>query len=70
MSNGPGDPKHNVHLIEFIRLYEPDEQKKYEWIIYLEKIRREIRNECLLMFIILNLYYFRSEYTLENILFI
>jgi len=46
-----------------------DELKKYEYLITFQKIKREFRNEKLLMLFILNFFIFRSDLTLENISF-
>lgn len=59
-----------VHILEYIRLYEPNTEEKYEWLIYLEKARKEIRNECLLMYMMLHMYYFREKYNVSEIQFI
>lgn len=47
-----------------------EELKKYEYLITFQKIKREFRNEKLLMLFILYFLVFRSELTLENISFI
>ena len=44
-----------------------NELRKYECLVFFEKIRVEIRNEKLLMFFILNFWLFRSNINLENI---
>lgn len=44
-------------------------EKKYELLIAFNKIKKEFRNEKLLMFFILNFTYFDSQYSLENICF-
>ena len=59
-----------LHLLKFIEHYEEDEKLKHVWLIYFDKIRQQIRNENLLIFMILQFYFFRSNYPLENILFI
>jgi hypothetical protein len=59
-----------MHLLKFIEQYEEDEKIKHVWLIYFDKIRQQIRNENLLIFMILQFYFFRSNYTLENMLFI
>ena len=46
-----------------------EELKKYEYLITFQKIKREFRNEKLLMLFILYFLVFRSELTLENISF-
>jgi hypothetical protein len=60
--------------IDLIRYIEKnanlDELKKYEYLITFQKIKREFRNEKILMLFILYFLVFRSELTLENISFI
>jgi hypothetical protein len=41
-------------------------EKKYELLIAFNKVKKEFRNEKLLMFFILNFTYLDSEYNLEN----
>jgi len=59
-----------LHVLKFIELYEEDEKQKHIWLIYFNKIREQIRNETLFIFMLQHCYFFRSDYTLENILFI
>jgi hypothetical protein len=47
-----------------------EDLKKYEYLITFQKIKREFRNEKILMLFILYFLVFRSELTLENISFI
>ena len=60
--------------IDLIRYIEKnaniEELKKYEYLITFQKIKREFRNEKILMLFILYFLVFRSELTLENISFI
>ena len=60
--------------IDLIRYIEKnaniDELKKYEYLITFQKVKREFRNEKILMLFILYFLVFRSELTLENISFI
>jgi hypothetical protein len=46
-----------------------EDLKKYEYLISFQKIKREFRNEKLLMLFILFFLIFRSDLTLENISF-
>ena len=62
--------------LDIISLIENDEnilnvslEKKYELLISFNKIKREFRNEKLLMFFILNFAFLDNEYNLENISF-
>ena len=43
--------------------------KKYEYLVFIQKIKREFRDEKLLMACILNFVLIRSDYQLENISF-
>lgn len=60
--------------IDLIRYIEKnaniEDLKKYEYLITFQKIKREFRNEKILMLFILYFLVFRSELTLENISFI
>lgn len=58
-----------IDLIQFIERSNMDEFIKYEYLITFERVRREFRNEKLLMTFILNFILFRYELTLENISF-
>ena len=46
-----------------------DELKKYEYLVFIQKIKGEFREERLLMACILNFVLKRLDYTLENISF-
>tara|TARA_Y100000591_G_C21838889_1_gene704322 strand:- start:1826 stop:2632 length:807 start_codon:yes stop_codon:yes gene_type:complete len=54
-------------IIVFIEKDNIDENFKWTLLMLFYKIKREFRNERLLMFYILNYYYFRSQIDLENI---
>jgi hypothetical protein len=60
--------------IDLIRYIEKnaniEELKRYQYLITFQKIKREFRNEKILMLFILYFLVFRSELTLENISFI
>ena len=56
-----------IYYIEHSAVIE--ELKKYEYLITYQKIKREFRNEKLLMLFILYFLIFRSDLTLENISF-
>jgi DNA polymerase III delta prime subunit len=56
-----------IYYIEHSTVIE--ELKKYEYLITYQKIKREFRNEKLLMLFILYFLIFRSDLTLENISF-
>ena len=48
---------------------EIDEIKKYEYLVFIQKIKREFRDEKILMACILNFILKRLDYQLENISF-
>ena len=61
----------SIDLIRYIeKNANVEEMKKYEYLITFQKIKREFRNEKILMLFILYFLVFRSELTLENISFI
>ena len=55
-----------INIIENTKI--SDNTNKYFYLIYFDKIRSEFRNEELIMFIILYLYFMRKNLNLENIL--
>ena len=60
----------SLDIIRFIETSSArDESKIFEFMITFNKIRKEFRNEKILMFFILNFFFFRSDVTLENISF-
>jgi DNA polymerase III delta prime subunit len=58
-----------LDIINFIRNSSLGESKIYEFMVVFNKIKKDFRNEKLLMLFILNFFLFRSESTLENISF-
>ena len=58
--------------LDIIKLIEENNffknKNKYKFLIYFDKIKSEFRNEKLFMFTILNLYFMRKNFDLENIL--
>jgi hypothetical protein len=61
----------SIDLIRYIeKNANMEELKKYEYLITFQKVKREFRNEKILMLFILYFLVFRSELTLENISFI
>jgi hypothetical protein len=58
-----------LDIIEYIKDLNIDELKKYEYLVYIQKIKKEFREEKLLMASILHFLLKRSDYTLENISF-
>lgn len=54
-------------IINYIELNIPDNLEKYKFLLYLDKYKREIRNEKLLIFIALNYLVFRFNLDIENI---
>ena len=58
-----------LDLIEYIHESNLDELKKYELLIFIQKIKREFREERLLIACILHFLLKRLDYNLENITF-
>lgn len=58
-----------LDIIEYIKNLDIDDLKKYEYLVFIQKIKREFRNEKLLMGFVLNFILIRSDYNLENISF-
>jgi DNA polymerase III delta prime subunit len=57
-----------IKIIENDLIYS-DEDRKYEMLITFEKIRKEFRNEKMLIFFIINFVWLDSQFNLENITF-
>lgn len=58
-----------LDLVEYIKDAKIEEEKKYEYLVFIQKIKKEFRDEKLLMLCILNFLLIRSDYNLENISF-
>ena len=60
-----------MNLFENSKSVEPSmsSEKKYEFLMCFNRVRKELRNEKLLILFILNFIYLSSEYSLENISF-
>ena len=58
-----------LDLIEYIKELKIDEIKKYEYLVFFQKIKREFREERLLMACMLHFVLKRLDYSLENISF-
>jgi DNA polymerase III delta prime subunit len=58
-----------LDIEEYIKESKIEEKKKYEYLVFIQKIKKEFRNEELLMLCILNFILIRSDYKLENISF-
>ena len=58
-----------LDVIDYIKEMDIDDEKKYEYLVFIQKTKREFRNEKLLMSCILHFLLIRSDYTLENISF-
>jgi DNA polymerase III delta prime subunit len=58
-----------LDLIKFIEISSLYESKIYEFMVTFNKIKKDFRNEKLLMLFILNFFLFRSDFNLENISF-
>lgn len=58
-----------INLIENNLIY-TDEDRKHEILLSFEKIRKEFRNEKMLLFFIINFLWLNSRFNLENMTFI
>jgi DNA polymerase III delta prime subunit len=58
-----------LDVINYIKSSSLDENKIYEFMVIFNKIKKDFRNEKLLMLFILNFFLFRSDCNLENISF-
>jgi DNA polymerase III delta prime subunit len=60
-----------IHLLEHRQFLENKikEQKRYEMLLCFHKVRKEFRNEKLLMLFILNFIFLQADFSLENISF-
>jgi hypothetical protein len=56
-------------IIQFVHDSSMDEMKKYELLVMFDKVRKEFRNEKLLILYLLHFIVFRCERSLENISF-
>jgi DNA polymerase III delta prime subunit len=56
-----------LDLIDYIKITYKNCMYKYTLLIAIQKIKKEIRNEKLIILFILNLIYFRSNFDLENL---
>ena len=57
-----------LDLINYIINNNTNNLQKYQHLLIIQKIKREIRDEKIIILFILNLMFFRSERDLENIL--
>ena len=60
-----------IHLLEHPKFLENKikEQKRYEMLLCFHKVRKEFRNEKLLMLFIVNFIFLQADFSLENISF-
>ena len=58
-----------LDLIEYIKELKIEEIKKYEYLVFFQKVKREFREERLLMSCMLHFVLKRLDYSLENISF-
>ena len=58
-----------LDIIEFVHKSPMNEMKKYELLIIFDKVRREFRNEKLLILFLIHFIVFRCKLSLENISF-
>ena len=56
-----------LDFIQYIYQYLEDSREKYDLLLYSEILKQEVRNESMLMFLILNCYKMRNTNYLENI---
>ena len=58
-----------LDLMEYVELSNVlNEETKYYYLVYFDKIRKQFKNEKLFMSIILYFTFMRKDFTLENIL--
>ena len=58
-----------LDLVEYIKDMKINDIKKYEYLVFIQKIKKEFREEKLLLACVLNFILKRSDYNLENISF-
>jgi hypothetical protein len=58
-----------LDLMEYVKEMNIDDIKKYEYLVFFQKIKKEFREERLLMACVLNFVLKRLDYSLENISF-
>lgn len=56
-----------LDVIDYIKTHLEDNKSKYELLIFLDNIRLEIKNEVLLIQMMLNIYFMRNNESIENI---
>ena len=59
----------SLDIMEYIEKSNIEDLKRYELLIFFNRIKNEFRCEKLLISIMLNFIFFRSDYNLENIVF-
>ncbi len=57
-----------IDIMNYIENSNMDEKNKWRVLLVFHKVKKEYRNERLLMYFLLYFYYFRSNDTLENVL--
>ena len=58
-----------LDIVEYIKDMKIVEEKKFEYLVFIQKIKKEFRDEKLLMACVLNFILISSDYNLENISF-
>ena len=58
-----------LDLVEYVKDMKIEEMKKYEYLVFIQKVKKEFREERLLMSCILYFVLKRLDYSLENISF-
>ena len=58
-----------LDIMKYVEKLKIDERKKYQLLLAFHKVKREFRNEKLLMFFMFNFLFIRSDFDLENLSF-
>lgn len=58
-----------LDIINYIEDTYPSDVKKYQTLLFLNKIKKEFRDEKLFMIVILDLLFLRKNFDLENVIF-
>jgi len=58
-----------LDIMDYVEKSKIDEKKKYQLLLAFNKVKREFRNERLLIFFMFNFLFIRSDFDLENLSF-
>ena len=58
-----------LDIMDYVEKSKIDEKKKYQLLLAFHKVKREFRNERLLIFFMFNFLFIRSDFDLENLSF-